>query len=415
VLARRPLERFLRIEAASGIVLLVVAVVALGWANSPWGTAYRALWSTALGGSIGDVALHRPLSWVVDDVLMVVFFFVVGLEIKRELHHGELSERRRALLPAVAALGGMIAPAVVYLVIVGVAEAPALRPGWGVPTATDIAFATGVLALLGRRVPAALRVLLLALAVIDDLGAIVVIAVFYSHGITWTGLVVAAAGVGGVLLLQRLGVQRARAYVVPGVVVWAGIAAAGIHPTIAGVVVGLLTPITIASDPVGGAPLIERLIARLHPWVAFVVMPVFALANAGIAIDDVTFGGTDGVAMLAAAAGLLLGKPVGIVLTCVTLTRAGIVALPRGLTLRHLIVLGVVAGIGFTMSLFVSQLAFATTTTSSSVLAATRFGVLVGSGLAAVAGVVLGRLLLPRVVDSGAAQTVDEAEASTEK
>ncbi len=239
-LAVRPLERFLRIEAASGISLLVAAAVALAWANSAWAESYTALWHTPLGLRLGPFAIERDLEWVVNDGLMVVFFFVVGLEIRREIHQGELSEWRRAVLPVAAALGGMIAPALLFL---GIAGAPATRSGWGIPMATDIAFAVGILTLLGRRVPVALRVLLLALAVIDDLGAIVVIAVFYSSDLTLSGLAVAALGVLGILAMQRLGVRAKLLYVAPGVVVWAGVYAAGVHPTIAGVLIGLLTPV----------------------------------------------------------------------------------------------------------------------------------------------------------------------------
>jgi Na+:H+ antiporter, NhaA family len=239
-LAGRPLERFLRIEAASGILLLVAAAVALLWANSPWAESYVHLWHTPVGVRFGNFTFERTLEWFVNDGLMVIFFFVVGMEIRREIHHGELSEWRRAALPAAAALGGMIAPACLYLVFAG---ASSTRSGWGVPMATDIAFAVGILTLLGKRVPAALRVLLLALAVIDDLGAIVVIAIFYSSGISLTGLLVAAAGFGGVFAMQRIGVRAKLAYVVPAVVAWAGIYAAGVHPTIAGVIVGLVTPV----------------------------------------------------------------------------------------------------------------------------------------------------------------------------
>ena len=209
--ARRPLERFLRVEAASGILLLVAAAIALAWANSPWAGAYSSLWHTPLGVRIGAFAFERSLEWFVNDVLMVIFFFVVGLEIRREIHVGELSELRRAALPAAAALGGMLAPAAFYLLIAG---ASATRSGWGVPMATDIAFAVGILALLGKRVPPALRVLLLALAVIDDLGAIVVIALFYSSGIALSGCALAALGLAAVFLMQRLGVRAKPAYVV---------------------------------------------------------------------------------------------------------------------------------------------------------------------------------------------------------
>ena len=300
-------------------MLLVTAGVALLWANSPWGGSYSAFWHAPVGVRVGSFALERSLEWVVNDGLMVIFFFVVGLEIRREIHHGELSELRRAALPVVAAAGGMVAPALLYLAVAG---DQATRSGWGVPMATDIAFAVGILALLGKRVPPALRVLLLALAVIDDLGAIIVIALFYSEGVSTSGFLIALAGLAGIFTLQWLGVRAKAAYILPGVVIWAGIAAAGVHPTIAGVIIGLVTPVQAWLGPTGFlagmqkemeslsraspealtshelAEMLqhvavarreamspsEALIERLHPWVAFGIMPLFALANAGVSL-----------------------------------------------------------------------------------------------------------------------------------
>ncbi len=234
----RPLDRFLHIEAASGIVLLVAAAAALLWANSRYGASYEHLLHTPLRVGIGSFSVEKELHFVINDVLMTIFFFVVGLEIRREIHEGELADRKRAMLPAFAALGGMLAPALIYLGV----STPETHSGFGVPTATDIAFAVGVLALLGKRVPPALRVLLLTLAIIDDIGAIVVIAVFYSTGVAWSGFVIAAAGIAGILVLQRFGVRKPLYYVAPGVVLWLGVYRAGVHPTIAGVILGLLTP-----------------------------------------------------------------------------------------------------------------------------------------------------------------------------
>lgn len=444
-LAGRPLERFLEIEAASGIVLLMAAAVALVWANSPWADSYTQFWHTTVGIQIGGFRFDRSLEWVVNDGLMVIFFFVVGLEIRREVHHGELSEWRRAALPAAAALGGMLAPAGIYLLL---AHSPGARAGWGVPMATDIAFAVGILTLLGRRVPAALRVLLLALAVIDDLGAIVVIAAFYSSGVETLGLLVGALGFLVIAAMQRFGVRAKLAYVPPALVAWGGIYAAGIHPTIAGVLVGLMTPVRAWLGPDGfmtgvwreleylreASPSAlsahelaealrhvdaarrealspaESLIERLHPWVAFGIMPLFALANAGVPISNgVLQGGSLGVAA-AVTAGLVIGKPIGI-LTAVGVTlRSGIGVLPAGIGVSHLIVLGLVAGVGFTMSLFIAQLAFSDPT----LLGASKLGVLVASGLAALGGLILGRMLLEPEEVPGAAATADEAETSTE-
>ncbi|MCC6406433.1 MAG: Na+/H+ antiporter NhaA [Planctomycetes bacterium] len=443
-LAGRPLERFLRIEAASGILLLAAAAVALAWANSPWAEIYVRLWQTPLGIRIGTHTFERSLEWVVNDGLMVIFFFVVGMEIRREIHHGELSDWRRAALPAAAALGGMAAPAALYLVIAG---DPATRSGWGVPMATDIAFAVGILTLLGKRVPAALRVLLLAIAVIDDLGAIVVIALFYSSGIALSGLLVAALGFGGVFAMQRLGVRAKLAYVVPALIAWAGIYAAGIHPTIAGVIVGLVTPVRAWLGPDGFVVGVrtelehmvqatpsalsshmlagtlrkvdvarreamspaESLIETLHPWVAFGIMPVFALANAGVAVSGVSLDATSWSVVTAVSVGLLVGKLLGVLVASWLTLRLRIGMLPVGVTFRHLVVLGVVAGVGFTMSLFIAQLAF----TDAKLLAAAKLGVLAASGGAAVLGLVLGRLLLAPVPAAGVAPTADEAESST--
>jgi len=441
--AGRPLERFLRIEAASGILLLIAAACALAWANSPWADSYVRFWNAPIGVRFGGLAFERSLAWVVNDGLMVVFFFVVGLEIRREIYRGELSEWRRAALPVVAALGGVLAPVAIYLAIAG---GPATRSGWAVPMATDIAFAVGILTLLGKRVPPALRVLLLAVAVIDDLEAILVIALFYSSGISLGGLGVTAIGVLGLFALRWLGVRAKPAYVVPGVVVWAGVYAAGIHPTIAGVLVGVLTPVRpwlgpeglvngvrhevdrLSKVPTGDvsahqlsetvrrvefasreamAPA-DSLIEALHPWVAFVIMPVFALANAGVAVSVAELDETSWSLIAAIGLGLIVGKPLGIFLASWALLRVRLGTLPTGMTMKHVAVLGVVGGVGFTMALFIAQLAFA----DAHRLGAAKLGVLAASAGAAILAVLLGRLLLSSVPSPGAAPTADEAEGS---
>lgn len=443
-LAGRPLERFLRVEAASGILLLVAAAVALVWANSGWAESYTTLWHTPLGLRAGAFEFERTLEWIVNDGLMVIFFFVVGMEIRREIYCGELSEWRRAALPAAAALGGMLVPAMLYLAIAG---APATRSGWGVPMATDIAFAVGILTLLGKRVPAALRVLLLALAVIDDLGAIVVIAIFYSSGIELNGLFVAGLGISLIFVMQRLGVRSKPAYIPPALVAWAGVYAAGIHPTIAGVVVGIMTPVqawlgrdgfivgvrteldrfeengTGSESPHALAETLrtvdgarreamspaEGLIAALHPWVAFGIMPVFALANAGVTLSGESLTESSSQVMLAVAVGLIAGKPVGVLALSWFSLRLRLATLPAGISMRHLCVLGVVAGVGFTMALFIAQLAFA----DAELLAAAKLGILAASGGAAVIGLLLGRFLLAENAGTHIAQSADEAEGST--
>jgi Na+:H+ antiporter, NhaA family len=390
---RRPVERFLHVEASSGIVLLAATAIALIWANSAWADSYRQLWHTPVALRVGSFAFERSLEWIVNDVLMAIFFFVVGLEIRREIHQGELSEWRRALLPAAAALGGMIVPAGLYLAVAGGAET---HHGWGVPMATDIAFALGVLALLGRRVPPALRVLLLALAVIDDLGAILVIALFYSGPINGAGLFAAALSLGAILLLQATGVRRMLVYALPAFGVWAGVYAAGVHPTIAGVIVGLVTPVRAWRAPTSPA---DDLIEALHPWVAFAIMPCFALANAGVSLAGLQLGEASTGVAVGVGVGLVLGKPIGVLVASFVTVKLGAAVLPRGLGMGHMLVLGIVAGIGFTMALFVAQLAFA----RADLLAAAKLGVLVASAVAGVVGLAVGALCLrPREASDSA-------------
>jgi NhaA family Na+:H+ antiporter len=438
-----PVEHFLSIETASGILLLVAAGLALVWANSPWRASYQALWHTPVGLRLGPLSFERDLHFWINDGLMVVFFFVVGLEIRRELHGGELSELRRAALPAIAALGGMIVPASIYLLFN--AGTAAVR-GWGIPMATDIAFAVGVLALLGKRVRPALRILLLALAVIDDLGAIIIIAIFYSTGVSWSGLVLAAAGVTWLLGFQKLGVRSPWAYLLPGLVVWAGAYLAGVHPTLAGVVIGLLTPVrpwlgprefadyataavhdlSIAEVAVDERKLVarlaqlqlplreavspvERLQHGLHGWVAYLIMPLFALANAGVTLGDARLDGAGQNVFLGVLCGLGVGKPLGVFAFSWLAVRARVAALPTGVGWIDVSVLGVVAGIGFTMALFISTLAFPT----GAFIEVAKLGILGASALAGVVGLGAGRLLLSPTPDPGAARTAADAEAST--
>ncbi|MEZ4393800.1 MAG: Na+/H+ antiporter NhaA [Polyangiales bacterium] len=444
-LAARPLERFLRIEAASAVLLVGAAITALACENSRLRAPFRALLHTQVGLRLGAWTFERSLEWVVNDVLMVVFFFVVGMEIRREIHHGELSTPRRAALPFAAALGGMLAPAAVFLLLAGHGGS---RSGWGIPMATDIAFAVGAFAALGRRVPPALRVLLLALAVIDDLGAIVVIAVFYSGGIQASGLGIAALGVLSIFAMRAIGVRRKASYVLPSVVVWLGFYRSGLHPTLAGVVVGFITPVrawlgprgfrhtvsqaietlserarSTADDPALVAALRTvdsarreaispsvSLIESLHPWVAFLIMPLFALANAGVSLEGASMQGEPLRTTLGVTVGLLLGKPLGVLVACTLALRLRLATLPVGIGFRQLVVLGVTAGIGFTMSLFTAHLAFRDAT----LLANAKVGVLAGSVSAAVLALALGRWLLPDTPTAGQAETADEAESSTE-
>ena len=424
--------------------MLAAAAIALIWANSPWRSTYEGLLHTPFGLRLGAWAFERDMHFWVNDGLMVIFFFVVGLEIKRELHAGELSEIRRAALPGFAALGGMLVPAGIYLLFNTGTRA---IHGWGVPMATDIAFAVGILALLGKRVPPALRILLLALAVIDDLGAILVIAVFYSSGFSAVGLAVAVAGVAMILVMQKLGVRLAWAYVPPAIVTWAGVYATGVHPTIAGVVVGLLTPVRAwfgpdnfvdhASAAVESVRLdksdqdsrrllstlahlnmarreavspVERLQHTLHGWVAFLIMPLFALANAGVSVSGARLDGGGATALVGVVVGLVLGKPIGVMVFSWLAVRIGAAALPKGIRWSAVLVVGLVAGIGFTMALFIASLAFP----SGPLIDSAKLGILGASAIAAVIGLVAGRVLLPPAIAAGAARTPAEAESSTE-
>ena len=418
----RPVEKFLHVETSSGILLLVAALIGLLWANSPWASTYEHLLHMPISVGFGESIFTHTVHFWINEILMVIFFFVVGLEVRRELFEGQLSTPRRAALPWVAALGGMLVPAVIYLSFN--AGSPAIR-GWGVPMATDIAFAVGVLALLGRRVPASLRVLLLSLAIIDDIGAILVIAIFYSSGLAWSGLAVVGIGLVTVLAMQRIGVRNTFLYVAPGIVVWGGMLHAGIHPTIAGVILGLLTPVrswfghegfvvetkraldslhskaASEKDPRKLLPELERInIARreavppvtriesaLHPWVAFGIMPLFALANAGVALDGLSTASSEAMGIaLGVGLGLVVGKPLGIVAFSWLAVRIGLASLPRGVSWTGVLVVGCVAGIGFTMALFIGTLAFV----DASMLAITKLTVLIASALAGMIGLVVG-------------------------
>jgi NhaA family Na+:H+ antiporter len=375
---------FVSLEAASGIVLLLAAVGAVIWANANT-AGYATWWGRELTIGPGDHAITESLVHWVNDALMTVFFFVVGLEIKRELVTGELRDHARAALPALAAVGGMVLPALIYVAINVGGNG---LDGWAIPMATDIAFAVGVLALLGPRVPSGLKVFLLTLAIVDDIGAIVVIAFFYSSGVEPLWLGAAAVVVVAIVGMSRLHVDRPLAYVVPGVVLWLCLHEAGIEPTLAGVALGFLTP----ALPRRGVPVLERLETSLHPLSSFVIVPIFALANAGVvlsgdAIDHVvTSRVTIGIVV-----GLVVGKFVGIFGASALALRLRVGRLPEGLGMRHLAAVATLGGIGFTVSLFVSDLAF-----RGSVIDDAKIGVLAASALAAVIGTVVVRLVLRR-------------------
>jgi len=405
-----PLRAYLRAETAGGVVLMVAAAVALAWANSRWRAAYDVLWETPLAIQLGRFGIEADLRHWVDDGLMTLFFLVVGLEIKRELVAGELRTWRRAALPVVAAAGGMAVPAVIYAAVN--ASGPG-APGWGVPMATDIAFALGVLALLGPRVPAALKAFLLTLAVVDDLGSIAVVALFYSHGIDLGALALAVGLLALVAVLVRAGVWWLPLHVGLGLALWLTMWRSGVSPALAGVAMGLLTPARptvppevardrggtlageLADDPGptrlremlrearGTVPLAERLAHDLHPLSAFLVVPLFALANAGVSIEPGVLAGAGSGAVLGGVlAGRVLGKLAGITAATWLAVRLGLAARPEGTSWAQLAGVATVAGIGFTVPLFVADLAFP----DGRFAAPVKLGLLAASVVSGVAG-----------------------------
>ena len=390
---QNPVQTFIQTEEVGAIVLLLAAGSALGWANSPWSDSYASFWHTKISFDIYIFAISEDLEHIVNDGLMAVFFFVVGLEIKRELLHGELSSFRRAVLPAMAALGGMVAPALIYLAFNSSGETSV---GWGIPIATDIAFALGVLALLGRRLPPQLRIFLLGLAVVDDLGAIAVIAVFYTEAIHWMDLGLALAVFTVIAACIRIGIRSLGFYLILSVVMWQFFLESGIHATVAGVLISVLTPakpylqrkdykatvenllrdFKLAMDTgqeekaesivaeveklsQGTEGPMERLERVIHPWTSFVVLPIFALANAGIVMswDAMTEAAASPITL-----GILVALPIGNTLGIFGMTwltvRLGLGRLPSYVTWLHVLGVGMLGGIGFTVSIFVSGIAF---------------------------------------------------------
>ena len=351
-----PLTEFLHDEAAGGIALAVATVAALLWANTA-GDEYAAAWAHVLRVGIGDVALDLDLRHWVNDGLMAIFFFVVGLEIKRELVCGELRDRRAATLPVLAALGGVVLPALIFLAITaGTPQAS----GWAIPAATDIAFAVGVLALLGDRVSAGVKLFVLTIAIVDDILAILIIAVFYAGDLSLPWLAAGLAGLTAVVALRRLGVTQIAPYLLLGIAVWVAVHESGVHATIAGVALGLLTPTGI----IGARNVLELLEHRLHALSAFAIVPLFALANAGVSLGtDLLTDATHSRVAWAIAAGLVLGKLLGITGATFLALRLGVGTLPAGVSRGQIWGLAAICGIGFTVSLFIAQLAYDDPTT----------------------------------------------------
>jgi Na+:H+ antiporter, NhaA family len=369
---------FLHHEAAGGLVLVVAALLALLASNSPLEWLYDGFLNTPVSVRVGPLALDKSLLHWINDGLMAIFFFLVGLEIKRELLQGELSTFGQAALPVVAAIGGMVVPAVIYVGI-NTGDPAALR-GWAIPTATDIAFAVGVLALLGPRIPASLKIFLLALAIIDDLGAIAIIALFYTDNLSLLSLGLALAGIIVLTVLNVRGVTRLAPYLLTGLFIWVCVLKSGVHATLAGVAVALAIPLTGTSDD--KPSVLEQLEDSLHPWVAFAVLPLFAFANAGVSLQGIALDDLLEPIPLGIAAGLFAGKAIGIFGATWIAVMGGLAHRPDGATWLQILGVAWLGGIGFTMSLFIGMLAFP----DPSEAAALRLGVLAGSILSAVAG-----------------------------
>ena len=417
----RPARRFMQLEAASGLVLIGAAVVALLWANLPFGESYEKFWETRLLIELGPIDLSESLRDVVNDALMTLFFFVVGLEIKRETRLGDLSDRSAAAGPAIAAVGGMVVPALIYFALNSSGDA---ARGWGIPMATDIAFALGVVALLGNRIPPRARLFLLAVAIVDDIGAIAVIAIFYTDDLSFGWLAVAVALFVVVYMAKHRNVRAMSFYWIIGTMVWFAVFQSGVHATLAGVALGFLTPthpfygareynekaratvgsygneeqsvmerehvdhevLELANITRESVSPLTRLEEGLHPWTSFMIVPLFALANAGVRFVGIDIGAalkdpiTIGVAL-----GLVLGKIVGITLAMYLAVRSGVARLPIGSTWSHIRGLAVLGGIGFTVSLFVTGLAF-----DDPVMAdLAKIGIFAGSAIAGVTGYLL--------------------------
>ncbi len=418
-----PFQRFFKIESSSGIILLIFTIIALIWANSPWGDFYHHLWENKFTIKIGDFGLSKSIHHWVNDGLMAIFFFVVGLEIKRELITGELSSIKQASLPIAAALGGMALPAIIYMVL---NQPPETEGGWGIPMATDIAFSLGILSLLGKRVPASLKVFLVAFAIVDDLGAVLIIAFFYSGDIYWNYLFIALGLLLLLIIFNRSGIKSMHPYMLVGWFIWYLFLESGIHPTIAGVLIAFTIPVKrsiksgtffkrmqknidefYGKDNSGNKIILtnyqlgviddmedeilkvqspaQRLEHRLHGFVTYIVMPVFALINAGVVLRGTKltdiFSGLSGVIEVS----LILGKILGIFLFSQIAVRLGLSALPQQVKWKHIMGLGLLGGMGFTMSLFIANLAFST----EALLNPAKIGILTGSLLAGIGGYLL--------------------------
>lgn len=375
--AAQSLRDFLKEESAGGVVLMIAAACALVLANSPWASAYNSALATEVALTVGGAGIEKPALLWINDGLMALFFFLVGLEVKREVLTGQLSSWKQSSLPLFAAIGGMVLPALVFTAINW--NTPENMAGWAIPAATDIAFALGILALLGSRVPVALKALLLAIAVIDDIGAIIIIALFYTPSVDGMMLVMAGAIFAVLLGFGKARVGSSLPYVILGAALWFFVLKSGVHATLAGVALAMTVPLTDRR----GRDVLERMEHGLHPWVAFMVVPIFALANAGVSFAGMELSAFAAPLPMGIALGLFLGKQIGIFGFAWLAARTGIASLPDSISWKQLYGLSLIAGIGFTMSLFIGNLAFA----STDQIAAVKLGVISGSLVAALAGI----------------------------
>ncbi|EEN98600.1 Na+/H+ antiporter NhaA [Vibrio cholerae] len=371
---------FFKMESAGGILLVIAAAIAMVIANSAMGEGYQAFLHTYVFG--------MSVSHWINDGLMAVFFLLIGLEVKRELLEGALKSRETAIFPAIAAVGGMLAPALIYVAFNF--NDPAAIQGWAIPAATDIAFALGIMALLGKRVPVSLKVFLLALAIIDDLGVVVIIALFYSSDLSTIALTIGFIMTGVLFMLNVKHVTKLSIYLVAGLILWIAVLKSGVHATLAGVVIGFAIP--LKGNKGEHSPL-KHLEHALHPYVAFAILPVFAFANAGISLQGVSLAGLTSMLPLGVALGLFLGKPLGIFSFSWAAVKLGVAKLPEGINFKHIFAVSVLCGIGFTMSIFISSLAFGQANEAYDTYA--RLGILMGSTTAALLGYSLLRLSLP--------------------
>ncbi|MEZ9739479.1 Na+/H+ antiporter NhaA [Vibrio splendidus] len=372
---------FFKMESAGGIILVIAAAIAMFVANSPLNEMYQ--------GVLHSYVLGMSVSHWINDGLMAVFFLLIGLEVKRELLEGALKSKETAIFPAIAAVGGMLAPALIYVLFNS--SNPEALQGWAIPAATDIAFALGIMALLGKRVPVSLKVFLLALAIIDDLGVVVIIALFYSGDLSTLALTVGFIATGVLFMLNNKHVTKLSIYLIVGAILWFAVLKSGVHATLAGVVIGFAIPL---KGNKGERSPLKHLEHALHPYVAFAILPIFAFANAGISLEGISISNLTGMLPLGIAMGLLVGKPLGIFLFSWGAVKTGVAKLPEGVNFMNIFAVSVLCGIGFTMSIFISSLAFGPTNADFDTLA--RLGILMGSTTAAILGYFLLSISLPK-------------------